>query len=430
MLVNFSVGNFLSFKDIQTLNLKPEALKEYDDNLHIPYLYNSDERLLKSVAIYGHNSYGKTNFLKAFQSLLHLVFNSFTLGQIQNKIDIEPFRLNTSTLNEPSYFEITFLIREKEYRYELVLSSERILKECLYYSESKIRENYLFERTAQNIKISKNWNKDSNNRIEQVVPFMKQHILFLSVLFSQEDIPIIDSINKWFSSILIIPDNYQNEFENAQKIYSDLTYRPLILKFIESADLGFTTIFDKIDKDRNRSIQLEKGIKKMWYDSEIKNFELYTNHHIYDTEHNIVDKVEFQLQKNESAGSIKYFIIVCLLSYAIKNSQLIWIDELDAKFDSSLLEMLVRSFHNPKINPINSQLIFTTHNTILLDKRLRRDQMVIVEKNEWGESSIKRIHSSKKPIRIGKSIEKEYRKGDLGGVSKKIKKDNGPSLFD
>ena len=92
--------------------------------------------------------------------------------------------------------------------------------------------------------------------------------------------------------------------------------------------------------------------------------------------------------------------------------------------------MLVTSFHNPEINPINSQLIFTTHNTQLLDQKLRRDQMVIVEKNEWGESAIRRAHTTENPVRIGKSLEKEYRKGKLGGDSKKIRRDLGPTLFD
>lgn len=76
---------------------------------------------------------------------------------------------------------------------------------------------------------------------------------------------------------------------------------------------------------------------------------------------------------------------------------------------------------------MNSQMIFTTHNTVLLDKKLRRDQMFFVEKNEQGESSLERMHSSKKPIRVGKSLEKEYRKGTIGGVSKKL---INPSLFD
>ena len=72
-------------------------------------------------------------------------------------------------------------------------------------------------------------------------------------------------------------------------------------------------------------------------------------------------------------------------------------------------------------------MIFTTHNTVLLDKKLRRDQMVVIEKNDLGESSLERMHTSKKPIRVGKSVEKEYRKGKLGGVSKIIIE---PGLFD
>src|SRR5580692_8769864 len=104
MLVNFTVGNYLSFKDVQTLDLMADALKELPDNVHTPYLYNHQEKLLKSIAIYGHNSYGKTNFLNAFNFLKQFVFKSFTIGQTQNKIEIEPFRLNTSMANKPSFF--------------------------------------------------------------------------------------------------------------------------------------------------------------------------------------------------------------------------------------------------------------------------------------------------------------------------------------
>ena len=430
MLVNFTVGNYLSFKEDQTLDLVADtALKEFPENLHIPYLYSYQERLLKSVAIYGHNSYGKTNFLNAFSFIQHFIFNSFTLGQTQNKIEIEPFRLNISMLEKPSFFEIIFLIRDVRYRYRCQLTAERIVEEGLYYAESKIRENYLFEREYQNIKVSKNWNKDSNGKIEHVVSFTKPHILFLSVLLSQDNLPRIASVSNWFKAILTVHDNYLSEIETARRIYSDLNYRPLILKFIEEADLGFKTIFDKIDTVAAHQ-HLDKGFLNMLFSKEIKDLELYTNHTIFDENNNPVDAVEFKLQKNESAGSIKYFIIVCLLSYAIKNSQLIWIDELDARFDSNLLEMLVKAFHDPKINPINSQLIFTTHNTVLLDKKLRRDQMVIVEKNPRGESHLERMHSTKKPIRIGKSIEKDYRSGEFGGVSKKIKANNNQISFD
>ncbi len=430
MILNFSVGNYLSFKNKQTLNLVPDALKELVENLHTPYFYSPDERLLKSVAIYGHNSHGKSNFIKAFEFLREFVFNSFLMGQAQTKIDVTPFLLNTESLKNPSFFEITFLIRETKYRYQVQLSSEGIVREDLFYAEAKIRENYLFERTGQDFKISKNWNRDSGNRIDTVVSFAKPHILLLSVLLSQQNISRVGDISTWFMGNLIIPDDYKHEFKKARAVYSDLEYRSLILRLIDRADLGFTTIFDKIENSQQNGIQLDKGLLNMWYESEIKNFELFTKHNIYDENHLQVDTVEFELQKDESAGSIKYFIIVCLLAYAIKNNQIIWIDELDARFHSDLLEILVKSFHDPKINAINAQMIFTTHNTILMDKNLRRDQMVAITKNEWGESELERLHTSKRPIKTGKSVEKEYRKGNLKGVSKKIKGDLGPTLFD
>lgn len=430
MLLNFSVGNYLSFKSIQSLNLVPDALKELKENLHTPYLYDPNDKVLKSIAIYGHNSHGKSNFIRAFQFLRDFIFSSFSLGQTQSQIDVEPFRLNTEMLNRPSFFEITFLIKETKYRYQIQLNAEKVIAEGLYYAESGIRENYLFERVEKDIKVSKSWNKDNGNKIENLVPFAKQHVLFLSVLLSQDNINRVQEIAKWFNASMIIPDEYKLEFTKARTVYSDIEYRPLILKFIEKADLGFTTIFDKIENTQRGSRPIEKGLLNMWYDSEMKNFDLYTKHIVFDEHHKQVNTIEFELEKNESAGSIKYFIIVCLLAYAIKNNQLIWIDELDARFHSDLLEMLVTSFHDPKMNAINAQMIFTTHNTILMDKKLRRDQMVAVTKNEWGESELGKMHTSKKPIKIGKSVEREYRKGNLSGVSKKIKKDLGPELFD
>jgi len=430
MLISFSIGNVFSFKDNQTLSLLAESLKELPENLHDPFLYNNEERILKSVAIYGHNSHGKSNLIKGFQLFHDLVFTSFSKGQTTNHIQLDPFRLNTAMKDEPSYFEIIFLIKETKYRYRLSVASTQVVEEELYYSQAKIRENYLFVRIGQELRYSKQWNKDHNNKIESLVQFAKPHILFLSVLLSQHNISSVGDIGKWLSDNLVIPDNYMLELGRAQSIYSDPKYTSLILKFIAAADLGFTSIFDKLNKINQSKPLYGKGFLNMAFQKEIKDFELYTNHSVFNKDYIEVDKIEFELLKDESAGTIKYFVIVCLLSYAIKHSQLIWVDELDARFHSLLLEMLITSFHNPDINPINSQLIFTTHNTYPLDDTLRRDQMVIVEKNDWGESKIRRAHTVDFPIRIGKSLEKEYRKGKLGGVSKKIKDNLGPTLFD
>lgn len=431
MLISFSVGNFLSFKDVQTLSMEADSLKELPNNLHTPYLYNGEERLLKSVAVYGHNSHGKSNLIRAFQFFHSFIFTSFSKGQLSNEIEgLEPFRLNESMLEKPSFFEIIFLVRNVKYRYRVLATSTVIVNEELHYSQYKIRENYIFERNDQTIKFSKQWSKENNNQEEAMTQFAQPHILLLSVLLSQNKLSVINEIKQWLSNSILVPDNYYGELAKARSIYSDPAYTGLILKFIEAADLGFTTIFDKLDKLNRSKGTIEKAFLNIAFEKEIKEFELYTNHGVYNRDQKLVGNVEFDLLKQESSGSIKYFILVCLLAYSIKNSKLILIDELDARFHSLLLEMLIASFHNSDINPINSQLVFTTHNTHLLDERLRRDQMVVIEKNEWGESKVRRAHSSDAPIKIGKSLEKEYRKGKIGGISKKIKGNLGPSLFD
>jgi AAA15 family ATPase/GTPase len=121
-----------------------------------------------------------------------------------------------------------------------------------------------------------------------------------------------------------------------------------------------------------------------------------------------------------SSGSIKYFILTCFIVYALKNAQLIWIDELDASLHTSLFSLIIKQFNDSKYNSSGSQMIFTTHNTVMLNRQLRRDQIMFVTKNKYGESFLKPMHSPDKPIRIGKSVESEYRDGDLGGVSEKV----------
>lgn len=426
MLFSFTVSNFLSFKQANTLSLIPDGLKDYEQNLHIPYFYDHRERLLKSVAIYGHNSYGKSNLIKSFHFFQKLIFSSFTTGQYSDKIDRPFFRLDKIMATKPTLFEAVFLIGKTKYRYKVIFSEDQIYKEELQYAEVGVRENFLFKRIEENITVSKSWNRESQNKISSATAFSKPHIFFLSVLISQQGIPRIKEIAQWFTKNLVVPDDYLQELTKARTIYTDPYYKSLILKFIRKADLGFSTIFDKLDSMNRTNTSIDRELLNTWFEKEIKNFDIYTNHDLYENEKH-VGSVEFELLKDESAGSVKYFILVCLLAYAIKNSCIIWIDELDARFDSSLLEMLIVAFHNPEINSINSQLIFSTHNTILLDRKMRRDQMYIVEKDEYGASTLKKLHSAGKPIRTGKSIEKDFRNGDMGGKSPRLK---NPGLFD
>ncbi len=436
MLLKFIIGNHLSFKDKQEFSLIAEPLKELPTHLHIPHFYDAQERILKSAAFHGHNSHGKTNFFKSYKLLIQLLLNSFTNNNLSTGFVIAPFLLNTSTIDKPTHFEILFLIKNIKYRYGFEISQGVIISEWLFYAEYRIRENYLFIRNKQDFQLSKTWNKESENRIElQSLSFAKEKVLLLSVLLSLDKIPRIDSILSWINQQIFIPtfgENTNNLLKNATLIYSNPNYKNRILYFIEKADLGFKTIFDKIENTHATAIQkFDKGLVNLWYSNEIERFELYTQHTVYDENYIIKSNQLFDLLKDESDGSIKFFILACLFSHSIINSNITWADELDARLHPELFELLIKLFHEPELNSNGAQLFFTTHSTVLLNKKLRRDQVYLVEKNEYGESTLKRLHTKESPVRIDISIEKEYRKGTYGGVSKKVKKSNDlPSLFD
>lgn len=432
MLVKFTVGNFLSFKEPVTLDLSAEALKEKKENIHIPYLFNPKITLLKSVVIYGYNAYGKSNLLKAYSFFQNLILSSFTLGKLKQEIDVEPFRLNTEMENKPSTFEITFILKTTKYRYKFEITKHQVISESLYYADGPVRENVLFHRAGQEFRdISKGWNKESENRIEQAKLFTKPQNLFLSVLLEQDNIPRVGEIADWFRGNIILKGSYGSSINNgAAQIYSNVEFRSTILKFLDNADLGYKTVFEKVTKAISNTA-FHEDLVNFLFEIKMANFDLFTQHLVYDENYSFKKIIEFDLIKNESSGSIKYFIVSCFLAYAIKRGQLIWIDELDASLHTQLLTFLVETFNNKKNNVTGAQLIFNSHNTIMLNKKLRRDQIWLIDKNEYGESSLHKAHTTENPIRIDKSIEQDYREGEFNkGVSKVALEKNIPNLFD
>lgn len=430
MILKFSVSNYLSFKDKATLDFTAESLKESKDYIHIPYLYNHKLAVLKSVGIFGHNAFGKSNLLKAYAFFRKFILTSFTFGKVTREIEIEPFLLNTSTIELPSFFEIIFILGDTKYRYAFEVNKQRVTTERLYYADGAVRENLLFERVNQEFdNISKLWNKQSDNKVEQSKLFAKPQNLFLSVLIEQDGIPRIREIGDWFRGNIILNGNYGLSTDTAAQIYSREEFRSSILRFLDNSDLGFTSIFEKISNYVSNE-KLSTEAANFLFGTEITNFDLYTQHNLYNADYTFEKKIEFNLAKNESSGTIKYFILACHLAYAIKNAQLILVDELDASLSTQLLIFLLATFNDKKNNITGSQMLFVAHNTVLLNRKLRRDQIWFVEKNNYGESFLFKGHTVENPIRVDKSIEQDFREGKTKGSSKKAIENNIPTLFD
>ena len=144
MLIEFSVGNYKSFKDTVTFSMVAANLTSKSKTLDANNIfhYKKTISLLKTAAIYGANASGKSNFVKAFSFMRNFVINSSKESQATEEINVENFQLSTTTEKQPSFFEIIFEIKGIRYRYGFEIDRERIHSEWLY--RAKERETNLF----------------------------------------------------------------------------------------------------------------------------------------------------------------------------------------------------------------------------------------------------------------------------------------------
>ena len=160
MIIEFSVENYLSFKDLTTLSMvAAKSVKEHREH----NLIHVDKKidLLKSAVIYGNNASGKSNLIEAIGFMKATVLNSFRDALVENnerKFPLEKFILNSKTENESSFFEVSFIHNEVKYRYGFEIDYEKIVAEWLYHTTTK--EVYLFKRDFQKIEINKPFRLD------------------------------------------------------------------------------------------------------------------------------------------------------------------------------------------------------------------------------------------------------------------------------
>lgn len=179
MLIEFTVGNFRSFKDRVTFSMVAANLKSQDKTVdeNNTFEVNDKLRLLKSAAIYGANASGKSNLAKAMQFMRLLVVNSSKDSQADDPIPVELFRLSDTTMREPSFFQIVFIQQDIQYRYGFEVTGERVTSEWLFaYGTTK--EANLFQRDLDEIRLSATKFKEGKGLEDKT----RKNALFLSVV--------------------------------------------------------------------------------------------------------------------------------------------------------------------------------------------------------------------------------------------------------
>jgi AAA15 family ATPase/GTPase len=427
MLIEFTVGNYLSFKDKVTFSM---VKAETDDSLKDICAFepkpDAKFSLLKTAAIYGANSSGKSNLVKSLDFMRTFVIYSVSSPSFiygERNIATTPFFLSASTLEEPSFFEIIFIDNNIRYRYGFEANQDIVKSEWLYWSKEN-RETMLFEREGQTIEYNKRSFKEANDFVspENIVKKTRPESLFLSVL-KQFDGTISSGVINWFENFYVISGILDFQYRNftINLFDTNADFRNWSLKILSKFDISNVKLKEKespISKNRHneKTVGVSESLSKYLEKPKLTlRKHVFFSHIFLGSDSKPAGEIEFPMQF-ESAGTQKLFYLLGPLYEAIHSGRTIVVDELDSRFHPLLTTLIIEFFSNKNNN--KAQLIFTSHDTSLLKKEtFRRDQIWFTEKDQHNSTQLYSLVEYKEYYaRKDASFAKDYLNGKYGAV--------------
>lgn len=413
MLIEFSVANFRSLRERQTFSLvKSKGNEQAESNTFSVTAVNRFE-LLRSAAIYGPNAGGKSNFINALRTMRKTVLDSAANLKRGDKLPITPFRLSTKTHNQPSEFEIIFIVDKVRYQYGFSATADRVTEEWLF-AYPKGRPQRWFIRAWNQEQNDYDWDLGTNLSGEKQLwqKSTRDNALFLSTAV-QLNSAQLQPIHDWFSSTLRLaglgawsPAFTAHLCENEKK--------NRILEFLRAADLDIADIvidkrpFDPEGLPSEIPDSLREAISGQFKEKQI--LDIKTLHQTEEGE-----AVSFKLEE-ESDGTQKLFAFAGPWIDSLANGYVLFIDELHDNLHPNLVRFLVELFHNTATNPHNAQLIFTTHETSILNQEVfRRDQIWFCEKDKQQASTLYPL-TDFSPRKGRENLELAYLSGRYGAL--------------
>ena len=398
MLIRFSFKNFKSFKNENCLDMEATSLKEHEYN--VAKIDNGE--YLKVSAIYGANASGKTNVLQAFDYMKKriLVSDDSKKNSPIDEENIYSFMIN----NAPIALEVEILAKNnKIYKYGFEVLKDTIISEWLF--EKRVNKFYaIFERENNNVSMKPNKISDLVN-IDERTLFLN---IYSKIDRNNED---FSNVYDWFVNSMYLDlgnPNFERFINNrvSLKILSDENYKKELLKFIKTFDSGIEGI--KTTPDSLEAVKGNNGI----IDIEV----------LHRGENGELKALPFYLESN---GTRKMFHLFDFFMDALKNGMVLFVDELDAKLHPLLTRYIINLFHNSQTNIGNGQLIYSTHDTVNLNKEtFRRDEIWFAEKDKDGISEIYALSdyileddkNAGKKVRNDATYNKDYLTGRYGAI--------------
>ena len=411
MLVEFRVKNFRSLRDEQVLSLTASSDKTLLDTHAFATGLKAAPHLLKSAVVYGANASGKSNLIKALQYMRGVVLESAGLPPGQTFDRLQPFKLDATSASHPTEFEVTFIRDGVRYQYGFAMTAQRIVSEhLLVYKAFKPQrwfERHYDAKTDKDVYDFGSGLKGAKNLWEGAT---RPNALFLSMAV-QLNSDALRQVFDWFANRLVVfNENAPLSPQFSVQMLKNEVQRKAICDFLRAADISITDIEVTTKQAIVHSIRFdlatgkrEEGVGEQAVD-EVK------FHHATSQ-----GKAVFDLADESSGTRSLLFLAGPILDILSKGLTLV-VDELDTSLHTLLVQALVRMFHQPEVNTGGAQIVFTTHDTSLLDAYglFRRDQIWFVEKKPEQHSELFGLLEFSP--RKNEALERGYLQGRYGAL--------------
>lgn len=406
MLLEFSCKNQKAIKE----NVMFSMLATKDSSMENELIDYKGIKVLRTATIYGANGSGKSSFLKSIRLLKTLVVSNISL-QPGDEILRLPHKL--SDINEPTEFVIQFTKKNNRYAYGISYLEDKVIEEFLYHFPNG-RQAKIFERNYENVVISEKFKK----ALEMGLKVLKPNKLFLSCAANFGSSQEVEDVFMFFKDdiVLYTQEKNNNWFEySVKKLQNDEVTKKVFMNFMKNIGTGLNDIRARYDKKK-----LDLNDIPEQFPDELKQFMMLGETNILDVK---LEYEKFSIDlSDESSGIKKLFEILCPIFDILINDKILLCDEIETSLHRNIVIQIINLFKNMN-NKKQAQLIFSTHDTSLLDLNLfRRDQIWFTELNPENRSVDLYSLSELKNVRKDENIYKGYILGKYGAIPMENKK--------
>ena len=424
VLIEFRFENYRSFRDEAVLSMEATGLSPFKNCL-IPL--SSTAKLLPAIAIYGKNGGGKSNVIRAFWLAVQFIRNAQRTQHERAAIPVNPFALNDYSKDEPTEFAFEYTSSGVKYWYGFTATRERIFSEYLYHAP-KGQKALIFSRTGKNYSFTEE--KTKRALISEMVA---ENQLFFSVACTMNDGPCISAM-RWFRDQVFFSRDYSDIPRQLIEYSEDKNMLKAISDYAKAADLGIQdmqfefnskeieddeSLPDNIpDEIKTALVQFMHALSESSNNGEVhlKMGEVSAKaSHLGENRNGQAASYSLELS-DESDGTRKLMALAPAIESALRTGGILLVDELEREMHPMLVNYIIAKFQSKVSNPNGAQIVFTTHNTELMNlELLRKDQLYFVDKRDKdGVSELYTI--SEFSTRTTENIRKGYLVGKYGAT--------------